>query len=47
LKGQCLTREEVENAIALYYEMSGWDNSGRPTNGKLTELNLEWLIGEA
>ncbi len=44
LKGQRIDPEQLRDAIKLYYELSGWDNQGRPTNGKLAELNLEWLI---
>ena len=44
LKGRCLDREEFKAAVALYYEMSGWDQEGRPTKGKLVELGLDWLI---
>ena len=33
-------------ALDLYYEVSGWDQKGKPTNGKLIELNLDWLIDE-
>jgi aldehyde:ferredoxin oxidoreductase len=34
-------------AIDLYYGISGWDKQGRPTRGKLVELNLEWLADES
>ncbi len=44
LEGKCLDRQEFQDAILLYYEMSGWDAQGRPTRGKLIELNLEWLV---
>jgi aldehyde:ferredoxin oxidoreductase len=44
LKGQTFTRDDLERAKDLYYEMMGWDNeNGKPTKGKLIELNLEWL----
>jgi aldehyde:ferredoxin oxidoreductase len=32
------------HAIELYYELSGWDKNGKPTRGKLVDLDLEWLI---
>ncbi len=44
LKGQKIDSQEFQNAIDLFYEMSGWDNKGRPLRGKLIELNLDWLI---
>jgi aldehyde:ferredoxin oxidoreductase len=44
LKGHCFDPKGFQSAIELYYEMSGWDKQGRPTVGKLVELNLEWLI---
>ena len=44
LKGQRIDPKQLRDAIDLYYELSGWDNEGRPTKGKLAELNLEWLI---
>jgi aldehyde:ferredoxin oxidoreductase len=47
LKGVSIDREEFRAAIDLYYEMSGWDKKGRPTRGKLVDLNLEWLIDES
>jgi aldehyde:ferredoxin oxidoreductase len=44
-KGQTFTREDLERAKDLYYEMMGWDlEQGRPRRGKLIELNLEWLV---
>jgi len=44
LKGQYIDPKELQDAIELYYELSGWDKQGRPTRGKLVDLNLEWLI---
>lgn len=43
IKGQYIDREEFKTAIALYYEMAGWDAEGKPTRAKLVELGLEWL----
>lgn len=40
--GWKVTKEEVEKAIDLYYEMAGWDKEGIPTKGKLAELGLGW-----
>jgi len=44
LKGQRIDQKEFRDAIDLYYELSGWDQEGKPTRGKLVDLNLEWLI---
>ena len=44
LKGRRFNPDNLKELVGLYYEMSGWDLSGRPTRGKLLELNLEWLI---
>jgi len=35
---------QYQAAINLYYELSGWDKDGKPTPGKLVDLNLDWLI---
>ena len=44
-KGQTFTREDLEKAKDLYYEMMGWDKEdGKPTRGRLIELNLDWLL---
>jgi aldehyde:ferredoxin oxidoreductase len=44
LKGQRIDEREFRQALDLYYELSGWDRQGRPTRGKLVDLNLEWLM---
>jgi aldehyde:ferredoxin oxidoreductase len=41
-----VTPEEVAEAKALYYQMVGWDEEGRPTRAKLVELGLGWLVKE-
>lgn len=43
LKGRAIDPEAFQNAIELYYEMSGWDTNGKPLKGKLIELGLEWV----
>ena len=44
-KGQTFSKQDLENAKDLYYEMMGWDReNGKPTTGKLIELNLDWLL---
>jgi len=44
LKGQKIDEKKFKEAIQLYYEMSGWDEQGKPRRGKLVELNLEYLL---
>ncbi|MHA1390098.1 MAG: aldehyde ferredoxin oxidoreductase C-terminal domain-containing protein [Candidatus Thorarchaeota archaeon] len=34
----------LEVLLNAYYEYRGWDEQGRPTEEKLRELGLEWLI---
>jgi aldehyde:ferredoxin oxidoreductase len=44
LKGQAIDRNEFENALSCYYQMSGWDEkTGIPTPAKLAELDLDWI----
>lgn len=42
-KGIYIDEKELKSAIVLYYDMMGWDSEGKPTRGKLVDLNLEWL----
>jgi aldehyde:ferredoxin oxidoreductase len=42
-KGNYIDEADFKKAVALYYEMMGWDVEGRPTRGKLIDLNLGWL----
>lgn len=42
--GYHLDREEVEKAITEYYELSGWDEFGRPQPDQLRNLELDWAI---
>jgi aldehyde:ferredoxin oxidoreductase len=44
--GISVSREEVEEAKAIYYGMAGWDQQGRPMKAKLEELGLGWAAGE-
>jgi len=46
LKGEKIDKEEFEKALALFYEMSGWDETGYPKKSKLFELGLDWLVKE-
>jgi aldehyde:ferredoxin oxidoreductase len=42
--GLAVTRQEVEDALDIYYEMCGWDvATGKPTRAKLEELGLGWM----
>jgi aldehyde:ferredoxin oxidoreductase len=42
--GVAVTRQEVEEALDMYYEMCGWDvATGKPTRAKLEELGLGWM----
>jgi aldehyde:ferredoxin oxidoreductase len=42
--GIAVTRQEVEEALDIYYEMCGWDvATGKPTKAKLEELGLGWM----
>lgn len=43
--GVAVTRQEVEEALDIYYEMCGWDvATGKPTPAKLKELGLGWMV---
>jgi len=44
--GVAVTAEEMEMAKALYYQMVGWDEDGRPTRAKLEELAVGWVADE-
>ncbi len=46
LKGMRFDPAAFKGWIQLYYQMSGWDSEGRPTDGKLIELGLDWLMEE-
>lgn len=43
MKGACLPPQELGQAMALYYEMMGWDEAtGIPRRSKLDELGVGW-----
>jgi aldehyde:ferredoxin oxidoreductase len=43
--GVAVTRQEVQEALDMYYEMCGWDvTTGKPTKAKLEELGLGWMV---
>jgi aldehyde:ferredoxin oxidoreductase len=44
--GMAVATGEVEAAKALYYQMAGWDEDGRPTRAQLEELALGWVADE-
>jgi len=39
-----IDRDELRNAMQLWYGMAGWDEEGIPTRGKLHELDVAWAI---
>ncbi len=42
--GVAVTRQEVADALNMYYEMCGWDvATGMPTKAKLESLGLGWM----
>lgn len=44
LAGTAIDREEWQQALNLYYQMSGWDAiTGNPTRSKYEELGLSWI----
>ncbi|MCC7161973.1 MAG: aldehyde ferredoxin oxidoreductase family protein [Anaerolineae bacterium] len=44
LDGYRLSRDEIEYAKDLYYEMAGWNvANGTPTRQRLAELGIEWV----
>ena len=42
-KGRRIDEKDLSKALALYYEMMGWDAQGKPTWGKMVDLDLDWL----
>ena len=43
LANSCYTREELEEARAIYYKNMGWNKDGVPLLTKLEELNIDWV----
>jgi aldehyde:ferredoxin oxidoreductase len=41
-KGNRVDPLELARAVRLYYQAMGWDDQGRPLEGKLAELGLDW-----
>jgi aldehyde:ferredoxin oxidoreductase len=47
LKGKgALQRKDFEEAKRLRYELMEWNKEGKPSRGKLIELDLDWLVEE-
>jgi aldehyde:ferredoxin oxidoreductase len=44
LKGIVVDPKRLANAQKVYYQMLGWDESGRPTEGRMVELGIEWAM---
>lgn len=42
-KGWKVDRNELREAIDIYYKMMGWDERGVPTREKLIELDIPWV----
>jgi aldehyde:ferredoxin oxidoreductase len=43
MKGKAVPRQDLADAIKLYYEMMGWSReAGVPTLAKMMELQIEW-----
>ena len=45
-KGSSFSKDELRKMRELYYKMQNWDDEGRPTQAKLIELDLEWVVDE-
>jgi len=43
LAGHYIDRDAFNKALALYYNMMGWDENGLPTQAKLEELGVGWI----
>jgi aldehyde:ferredoxin oxidoreductase len=44
--GIAVDRQDLRQAVDLYYEMMGWDAKGVPTRAKLIELGIDWVIDQ-
>ena len=42
LSETAVKRDELRDAVELYYKMMGWDAKGQPTREKLEELDIGW-----
>jgi len=42
-----IDKVDFQNALRTRYQLMGWDvDTGIPSEAKLTELGLDWLVGE-
>lgn len=39
-----IPKEQLTSALSTYYSMAGWDESGKPSQEKLIELSIDWVI---
>jgi aldehyde:ferredoxin oxidoreductase len=46
IKGQALTYEDYNKLLDEYYRLRGWDSNGIPTENKLKELKLDFVLKE-
>jgi len=45
--GNAVSKDELRNAIQMYYSLMGWDpNSGVPTEATLHYLGLSWILDD-
>jgi aldehyde:ferredoxin oxidoreductase len=42
LSETAVKRDELHDAVELYYKMMGWKANGQPTREKLEELDIGW-----
>lgn len=45
-EGDVIDRAAFEDAIATFYAMMGWDETGRPTPATLYDAGLAWLLDQ-
>jgi aldehyde:ferredoxin oxidoreductase len=45
LSNTAWTREELSRMIETYYAMMGWNKEGIPSDAKLHELDIGWIVG--
>jgi len=44
LSETAIAPDKLKNAINTYYTMMGWDENGTPTQAKLEELDIDWVV---
>jgi aldehyde:ferredoxin oxidoreductase len=45
-EGMCCPPEELERMLQEYYRLRGWKEEGVPSDEKLRELGLDFVIGQ-